>query len=68
MTREEARKAAEVMLAYANGEEVETLSLNGKHVFIKTPSFNWGERENIELNESQHFVHLRIWKNVGRKC
>lgn len=45
MTREEARKAAEVMLAYANGEEVETLSLNGKHVFIKTPSFNWGERE-----------------------
>ena len=44
MTREEARKAAEVMLAYANGEEVETLSLNGKHVFIKTPSFNWGER------------------------
>ena len=45
MTREEARKAAEVMLAYANGEEVETLCLNGKHVFIKTPSFNWGVTE-----------------------
>ena len=45
MTREEARKAAEVMLAYANGEEVEMLCSNGKYVFTKTPSFNWGMAE-----------------------
>ena len=45
MTREEARKAAEVMLAYANGEEVETLCSNGKYVFTKTPSFTWGMAE-----------------------
>lgn len=40
MTREEARKAAEVMLAYANGEEIEVLSF-GEYEPCKSPSFNW---------------------------
>ena len=40
MTREEASKAAEVMLAYANGEEIEVLSF-GEYEPCKSPSFNW---------------------------
>ena len=40
MTREEARKAAEVMLAYANGEEIETLCFND-YISCDNPSFNW---------------------------
>ena len=41
MTREEARKAAEVMLAYANGEEIEAECLDGKYRLNGNPSFNW---------------------------
>lgn len=41
MTREEARKAAEVMLAYANGEEVEVMDFDGKYQPTENPSFNW---------------------------
>lgn len=41
MTREEARKAAEVMLAYANGEEIEAECLDGKYRLNENPSFNW---------------------------
>lgn len=42
MTREEARKAAEVMLAYANGEEIECLGeISNKYNIIENPSFNW---------------------------
>ena len=40
MTREEARKAAEVMLAYANGEEIETLCFDN-YIPCENPSFNW---------------------------
>lgn len=42
MTREEARKAAEVMLAYAEGKEVE-FRKNGHSIWIKisSPLFNW---------------------------
>ena len=40
MTREEARKAAEVMLAYANGEEIETLCFED-YIPCENPSFNW---------------------------
>lgn len=51
MTKEEARKAAEVMLAYANGEEIEYKyrisvqweAFNPKS--YKTLSFNWDEIE-----------------------
>lgn len=42
MTREEARKAAEVMLAYANGEEIETLNF-GEYTSCEPPSFNWSD-------------------------
>ena len=42
MTREEARKAAEVMLAYANGEEIEfTISGGNNWEKVDNPSFNW---------------------------
>lgn len=41
MTREEARKAAEVMLAYANGKEVEFLDPLGNWRSDTIPAFNW---------------------------
>lgn len=45
MTRDEAREAARVMLAYANGAEVEGIYVNpqsmGKHFHTDIPSFNW---------------------------
>ena len=42
MTREEACKAAEVMLAYANGKEIEGLDRrSGKYKQITSPAFNW---------------------------
>ena len=41
MTREEARKAAEVMLAYANGEEVEVMGFGGQYKTVEKPSFDW---------------------------
>ena len=40
MTREDAKKAAEVMLAYANGEEIESL-FYGEYVSCEEPTFNW---------------------------
>lgn len=45
MTREQARKAAEVMLAYANGEEVETMFLDGQFRTTENPVFNFGASE-----------------------
>ena len=47
MTREEARKAAEVMLAYANGEEIESLCW-GEYVPCKEPTFNWISGKGVE--------------------
>ena len=46
MTREEARKAAEVMLAYADGKEIEWRSKSsGCWESITTPSFGWDETD-----------------------
>lgn len=45
MTREEARKAAEVMLAYANGEEIEIAYSNSSYQTVTSPEFNWGKVE-----------------------
>ncbi len=42
MDREEARKAAEVMLAYAEGKEIESMDTKGKWNICKRPNFNWG--------------------------
>lgn len=42
MTREEARNAAEVMLAYADGKKIEFLSVNRSWKEVDTPGFNWG--------------------------
>lgn len=41
MTREEARKAAEVMMAFADGKEVEFLDPLGNWSSDTTPTFNW---------------------------
>ena len=45
MTREEARKAAEVMLAYANGEEIEIAYSNSSYQTVTSPEFDWGKVE-----------------------
>ena len=47
MTKEEARKAAEVMLAYANGEEIESLCFED-YIPCENPSFNWVDDKGIE--------------------
>lgn len=47
MTREDAKKAAEVMLAYANGEEIESL-FYGEYVSCEEPTFNWIIDKGIE--------------------
>lgn len=41
MTREEARKAAEVMLSYANGEDIYAICRDGEYRLIENPAFNW---------------------------
>ena len=42
MTREEVRKAAEVMIAYADGKEIEyTIKGSNKWTKVESPSFNW---------------------------
>lgn len=42
MTREQARKVAKVMIAYANGEKIEyTIKGCNKWTKIDSPSFNW---------------------------
>lgn len=47
MTKDEARKAAEIMLAYANGEEIETLCF-GEYIPCEDPSFNWVDGKSIK--------------------
>ena len=47
MTKEEARKAAEIMLAYANGEEIESLCF-GKYLPCDIPTFNWIDGKGVE--------------------
>ena len=42
MDRNEARKAAEIMLAYADGKDIEFLSDDGWEV-ASNPDFNWGD-------------------------
>lgn len=43
MTREEARKAAEVMMAYADGKEIEIFNSRKEWKISQCPAFNWGE-------------------------
>ena len=48
MTREEARKAAEVMMAYADGKKIEVSLKNDSKpewYFFNTLNFNWEENE-----------------------
>ena len=60
MTREEARKAAEVMLAYANGEEIEAMCLSGNYKHIENPGFSWGTL-NYRVKPNQTY---RPFKNM----
>ena len=62
MTREEARKAAEVMLAYANGEEIETLC-SEDYVPCENPSFNWIDGKGIENYRIKPKPRYRPFKN-----
>lgn len=48
MTRDEARKAAEIMLAYADGKEIEMVNPFGEWVTIKTPKFNWDNNYRVK--------------------
>ena len=41
MTREEARKAAEVMMAYADGNEIEFLNSGKEWINTLNPMFDW---------------------------
>lgn len=60
MTREEARKAAEVMLAYAEGKEIESF-VYGKYKFCEDPSFNWlGSLKNYRVKSEPTY---RPFKN-----
>ncbi len=45
MTREDARKAAEVMLAYADGKQVEVRNLDSTWRKIDSPTFDWYSSE-----------------------
>lgn len=63
MSREEARKAAEIMLAYANGKEIEYKNCMGHYQEIRNPDFNWegatdGYRIKIEP-EYRPFINAR---------
>ena len=59
MNREEARKAAEVMLAYADGKEVEWSHQDGngcwlRWVKIDSPGFNWIDNDYRIKSESKY--------------
>ena len=69
MTREDAKKAAEIMLAYANGEEIESL-FYGKYVSCEEPTFNWiGGKgvENYRIKPKEKFDPKTL-KYDDRKC
>ena len=42
MTKEEIKKAAKVMLAYAQGESIQRQDPNGNWVDCVSPTFDWG--------------------------
>ena len=69
MTREDAKKAAKVMLAYANGEEIESL-FYGEYVSCEEPTFNWiGGKgvENYRIKPKEKFDPKTL-KYDDRKC
>lgn len=56
MTREEARKAAEVMLAYADGKIIEFCKRQSQiWLEINEPIFNWGENIYRIKQESTYY-------------
>ena len=56
MDRNEARKAAEVMLAYADGKDIEFLSDDGWEV-ASNPGFNWGDEATFYRVKSSSTYH-----------
>lgn len=65
MTREEAREAAKVMLAYADGKEIE-YSNNGKwYPSIGNPLFNWsGESNTYRIKPEESTPTYRPFKDA----
>lgn len=62
MTREEARKAAQVMLAYADGAEIEQLSPYFTEWEIKaSPLFNWSHVK-YRVKQTPDFID---WSHVA---
>ena len=72
MTREEARKAAEVMMAYADGKDIEfrkfgdtfwsTVSIKKVTVFLLI-----GINLTIALRRNQNIVHSITMKSAGKR-
>ena len=61
MTREEARKAAEIMLAYAEGKEIEYRNhLSDKWLRSIHPKFNW---EHAEYRVKKKLITYRPFKS-----
>lgn len=56
MTREDAKKAAEIMLAYAEGKEVGFYKGNGNWCPLEEPAFNWNNYlGNYKVREAPHY-------------
>ena len=57
MTKEEVKKAAEIMLAYANGKEIEMRMCEGSYVLLPkeaVPAFNWwGNINSYRIKEEE---------------
>lgn len=70
MTREEARKAAEVMLAFANGEKIQYRVKGGAEWRVKdAPTFEWNEYEyRIKPKERFDPKTLQPFDKVLVKC
>lgn len=73
MTREEARQAAEVMMAYADGREIEfnNSGVENNHHWIETtePIFNWSKRKYRMKPEPKYRpfkTKAECWKEMGK--
>lgn len=63
MTKEEAKRRADIMLAYAKGETIEFLdSMNGTWIQLDNPSFNFEACEYRVVNNETNY---RPFKNAA---
>lgn len=72
MTREEARKAAEVMMAYAEGREIELSNIKDDYLIwedVTDPMFNWVNckyRIKPEPKYRPFKTKAECWKEMGK--